>query len=448
VTDYEKIILELREENKKSRGENKRLQLLINDLIKSNDELQQKLAYYENPHSPPSQNSLQWRKQKQEKRQKNGKSNRGGIPGHKGATQKFIPQRTTHHEQSACPKCNGTNITQIKTKKRIMVSIPPPQQYEVTEHVLHRYNCQTCDNEFHNDGNLPPQGNFDGTVIRSVSDMYSKRMTYDTIRESLQEQHGLHITNTTVQSILQTGQILLEPFYEEISHKIHTSDIAGFDETGYPVDGENAWMWVARTATEAQYVLEYSRGGKILKKHWKKFRGTVISDGWRPYVTVFCKNTRQRCTAHLQRESKDVVHKSKNKSAVTLYEEFSEILFYARIYCTLNHEKTQRIAYANYLSGKINSIIERYLDGDDVMIQFGKKLKTAQNNLFTFVIHPGVPSTNNDTEGSIRKCIMQRNVRGQAKSNAGMRMLSVFLTCFETWRIRGQNILSEMAKYI
>ena len=276
-------------------------------LVKSVNELKQKLAYYENPHSPPSQNSLRWKKQKAEKRQKNnGKSNRGGVLGHKGATQKFIPQKTAHHELSACPRCSSTNITQIKPKRRIMVAIPPPQQYEVTEHVLHRYNCQTCHNEFQNDCNLPPTGDFDGTVIRNVADMYSKKMPYDTIRTSLQEQHGLHITNTTVQSILQTGQMLLEPFYEEIRHKILDSVIAHFDETGYPVDGRSAWCWIARTVNEAFYALEYSRGANVLKKYWKKFKGILISDGWKPYVTVFCKNTRQRCTAHLQRESKDV----------------------------------------------------------------------------------------------------------------------------------------------
>ena len=456
MTDYEKIISELRQEIKQSRQENKRLQLLVNDLMKSNEslvntinKLEQKLSYYENPHSPPSSNSLQWRKQKQEKREnRDGKSNRGGIAGHKGATQKFTPQKTTHHRLSACPKCNGTNITQIKTKKRVMVSIPPPQQHVVTEHVLHRYNCQTCHVTFQNDGNLPPTGNFDGSVIKSVVNMFSKRMPYDTIRASLQEQNGLHITNTTVQSILQTGQMLLEPLYEQIRHKINTSGMAGFDETGYSVDGKSAWMWVARTGTEAQYVLEYSRGAKILKKHWKRFKGVVVSDGWKPYVTVFCKNKRQRCTAHLQRESRDVAHKSKDASAVILYGELSEIFSDARIYCTLNHKKMQRITYANYLSGKIDSIIKRYMAGDDAMASFGKKLKIAQNSLFTFVINPGVPPTNNNTECSIRKCVMQRNVRGQAKSNVGMRMLSVFLTCFETWRIRGQNMLSEMAKYI
>jgi len=451
VTDYDKIILELKQENK-------RLSLLVKDLMKSNEslvntinKLEQKLTYYENPHSPPSQNSLLYRKQKSEKRQNkdhDGKSNRGGIAGHKGATQKFIPQKTTHHELSACPKCHSTHITQIKTKKRIMVSIPPPKQYITTEHVLHRYSCRTCDNEFQNDGNLPPTGNFDGTVIRNVVDMYSKRMPYDTIRESLDQQHGLQISNTTVQSILQTGQALLEPLYEQIRHEINTSCTVGFDETGYSVDGKNAWCWVARTGTEACYVLEHSRGGNVLKKHWKRFKGVAVSDGWKPYVTVFCNNTRQRCTAHLQRESKDVSHKSKNELAKILYGEFSEILFYARIFCKLNHKKIQRIAYANYLYLRIDEIVRQYMDGDGVMIKFGEKLKTAQNSLFTFVICPGVPSTNNDTENSIRKCVMQRNVRGQVKSKSGMRMLSVFLSCFETWRIRGQNMLSEMAKYI
>ncbi len=64
------------------------------------------------------------------------------------------------------------------------------------------------------------------------------------------------------------------------------------------------------------------------------------------------------------------------------------------------------------------------------------------------VMYPGVPSTNNDAENSIRKCVVYRNVWGQLKSEKRMKMLSVFLTCFETWRIRDQNSLVEIGKYI
>ena len=54
------------------------------------------------------------------------------------------------------------------------------------------------------------------------------------------------------------------------------------------------------------------------------------------------------------------------------------------------------------------------------MKKFGKKLKNALDDLFTFGMYSGVPSTNNDTENSVRKCVMCRNVRGQIKSEGGM----------------------------
>ncbi len=430
--DHEKIILKLQEEIR---------------------HLKLKLTYYENPHSPPSSNSLEWRKQKRDAKKKrdtgSNKSRRGGIPGHKGTTQKFTPTKTKHHYSSNCPKCGSANIYKIKTSKRIMVGIPEPVPYTVTEHTVYQYNCNKCYNHFQADDTLPPHGCFDGSAIREVVGMFSKRMPYDTIRITLEERYGLNISCTTVQSILRTASILLEPFYEDIHKKIVTASVAGIDETTFPIDGKMGWMWVARTKSEAHYSLEYSRGSKILKKYWKKFSGILVSDGYVPYRTVLFHNIRQRCTAHLQRETKHLaIRKSKSKSSVILYGEFSKMLHDARLYTAEKHSETQRIRHVNHLLKQVDDIISKYFTGDAEMIQFAKKLKTARNSLFTFVIYPHVPSTNNDAENSVRKCIMQRNVRGQMKSNQGMRMLSVFLTCFETWRIRGLNMFSEMAKYI
>jgi len=425
-------------------------------ILKLQEEIRQlklKLTYYENPHSPPSSNSLEWKKQKREAKKKrdadSNKSRRGGILGHKGATQKFIPTNTKHHKSSNCPKCGSANISQSKTRKRIMVGIPEPSPYTVTKHVVYQYNCNKCCNHFQADDKLPPHGNFDGSAIREVVCMFSKRMPYDTIRITLQERYGLNISCTTIQSILRTASILLEPFYENIHKKIVTASVAGIDETTFPIDGKTGWMWVARTKSEAHYSLEYSRGSKILKKYWKKFSGILISDGYVPYRTVLFHNIRQRCTAHLQREAKHLaIRKSKSKLAIALYGKFSKMLHDARLYTAQKHSNIQRIRHVNHLLKQVDDMISKYFTGDAEMIQFAKKLKTARNSLFTFVIYPNVPSTNNDTENSVRKCIMQRNVRGQMKSNQGMRMLSVFLTCFETWRIRGLNMFSEMAKYI
>ena len=329
-----------------------------------------------------------------------------------------------------------------------MVGIPQPIPYVTTQHVLYRYNCNKCSTDFHTNGNLPPCGNFDSSAIREITSLFSKRMPYDTIRITLQERYGLSISCTTVQSILRTASMMLEPLYNDIHSKIVTASVAGLDETTFPIEGKMGWMWVARSKTEAHYTLEYSRGAKILKRHWKKFSGILVSDGYVPYRTVFCNNIKQRCTAHLQRDAKYIAKKSKHKQAGILYGKFSNLLHHARIWSIQKHSEKQRETYKENLLKQIDCIIQQYLVGNTEMIQFGKKLKTARNSLFTFVIHPEVPSTNNDAENSIRKCVMQRNVRGQMKSNQGMKMLSVFLTCFETWRIRGLNVFSEMSKYI
>ncbi len=425
---------------------------IILQLVEENKDLQKRLSYYENPHSPPSKKTLEWRKQKQDAKKNrdydSSKSKRGGIPGHNGGTQKFTSMSTIHHKSDTCPKCGSADISQTKTHKRVMVEIPPPIPYVVTKHMLYQYNCKNCSDSFKTDGNLPPCGSFDASAIREVVSLFSKRMPYDTIRITLQERYGLKISCTTVQSILRTGSNMLKPFYNTIHSKIITANVLGIDETTFPIDGKTGWMWVARSKTESYYTLEYSRGGKILKKHLKKFSGILISDGYVPYRTIFCDNVKQRCTAHLQRDAKYLARKSKDKQAIILYGKFSKLLHRTRIWSIQEHLERQRKRYALDLLKQIDCIIQQYLTGDKEMIQFGGKLKTARNSLFTFVKYPGVPSTNNDTENSIRKCIMQRNVRGQMKSNQGMKMLSVFLTCFETWRIRELNMFSEMVKYI
>ena len=140
----------------------------------------------------------------------------------------------------------------------------------------------------------------------------------------------------------------------------------------------------------------------------------------------------------------------KSDDAQKLYSRFSEMLHLVRLYSKdSQHSDTQRRRHAYYLLRKLHEIISGYRNtGEKEMIRFGNKLYNAADDLFTFVMYPHVPSTNNDTENAIRKCIMHRNIRGQVKSDSGMRMLSVFLTCFETWRINELGVLGQLARYI
>ena len=163
-----------------------------------------------------------------------GKSKRRGIPCHKGASQKFTS--TSHHTSDKCPKCDSIDITQTKIHKRMMVEIPKPVPYITTKHILYQYNCKNCSDNFQTNGNLPPCKSFDGSAIREITSLFSKKMPYDTIRETLHERYGLKISNTTVQSILHNGGVMLEPLYDIIHSEIMTEKILGMDETTFLID--------------------------------------------------------------------------------------------------------------------------------------------------------------------------------------------------------------------
>ncbi len=86
-------------------------------------------------HSPPSSDSLHWRKQKKER-----KSTLPSKPeqkdGHKGTTRSFKPTNTVNHNVENCSKCGSKNIIQTTQQSRIIAEIPKLQPITVTKHVI------------------------------------------------------------------------------------------------------------------------------------------------------------------------------------------------------------------------------------------------------------------------------------------------------------------------
>jgi len=109
-----------------------------------NKKLESKLSYYENPNSPPSSDSIYWRKQKKE-RKTGSPSKPGQKDGHKGVTHSFKPTRMINHTVEKCSRCGSTNIIQTTQQSRIIVEIPKPQPCEITKHVIPSYLCKNCE---------------------------------------------------------------------------------------------------------------------------------------------------------------------------------------------------------------------------------------------------------------------------------------------------------------
>ncbi len=87
------------------------------------EEIKKRLAYYENSNTPPSYDSLYWKKQKKEQRSKN-PSKPGQKKGHEGKTSFHKPTETIHHTAKKCACCGSHKIIQKCQKIRLITEIP------------------------------------------------------------------------------------------------------------------------------------------------------------------------------------------------------------------------------------------------------------------------------------------------------------------------------------
>ena len=66
--------------------------------------------------------------------------------------------------------------------------------------------------------------------------------------------------------------------------------------------------------------------------------------------------------------------------------------------------------------------------------------------MFMFVNHPGMESTNSDTERTVRRVVLSRKVRPRIVSAGGAKTFSTPMTCLMTWKRRGLNIHEALLK--
>ena len=96
---------------------------------------------------------------------------------------------------------------------------------------------------------------------------------------------------------------------------------------------------------------------------------------------------------------------------------------------------------------RIKRMISRHVD-NPLLGKFMTKLKNALPHMFTFVLDPHVPSTNNAAERSLREIVMHRKICGGLKSENTPNIMGNIFTCFMTWKAQGINPLAEMVKYL
>jgi len=412
-------------------------------------ELKKRLQYYENYNSPPSANSLLWKKQKKERRADGSNKDErklGRKNGHEGVSHSFRPSGSIKHSIDRCNRCGSSSISFKHKEYRLIVDVPAPEPYTVKEHIINIYHCKRCNSEVRPEADIPEHGMLGRNLLAMIATLWSEaRLPIGKIASMLKAVYGLKISAGTINNALVNVAESLQKFVNRVRSNINRSKSAGFDETGISINGKKGWIWcaVSGNGNNAFITVEQSRGADVLEKHFHAFDGIAVVDGWKAY-NIFDKQ--QRCWAHIIREADIHALRTGNAIAVELAESLKHL--YHCMKSELKEHPPPDIKLYRRAKDRLRKILAgagRCRDKD--VRKFVGKVSSAGSRLFTFLLYD-TDSTNNDCERVLREVVIHRKIRGLLRNGKGMRMFGNMMTAVMTCRLRGLNPLERVRRYL
>ena len=424
MTSWRQLVRELKKEN---------------DFLKARvEELERRLAFYENPHTPPSKS-----RKKPPRRESSGKL--GAKIGHpKWERKEPEPTGSVEYSEDTCPHCNTELDKPFKTERLLEEEIPEPQPVEVIEHLVNHYKCPKCKKHIIAKNNVP-SGRFGKNVLTHVILLkYDDRLPLRKTVSSLERHYNIHITDVGVFKITNSVAKKLEIPYNELIKKIRNAKVIYADETEIKVDGITYHLWTFVTENDVLFVIRKSRSKSVIEEILgTKFDGIICSDGWIAY-TQYTINL-QRCWAHLLREAKDLAEKYTNFEG--FYNCFKKIFEKIKKIREKNLSLKTRIKWKEKLKEEMEQIIEQMT----AYKEFRKFAVTAKNGLehwFTCVINLFVEPTNNIAERALRELIVQRKIIGGLRREKGARIMEVVTSMIATIKKRELPLFQTIKSYL
>ena len=396
-------------------------------LLKRVEELERKLAQYENANTPSSRLRFPPRIINPNKKKA------GQKEGHDGMTRaKPVPTMSIELIEEKCPHCKSKLGKPFKTISKIIEEVPEPQPVTVTEYKINHYKCKECNNEIIAQSPFPEQSNFGANTLAHTTLLkFDDRLPLKKVCSALERQFNLDISSATVFDITRRVSNKLQPEYESIKKSLRRSKSVNIDETGMRVGGLNFHLWVFTNGNATLYVIRKSRGKNVIEEVLgKDYKGVIISDGWTSYSSY--TDRIQRCWAHLLREAKYLA--SEHSSAKSLYEGLK------KIYGKATSRKPPK-------KDKLITEMRQWIDYAECYKELRKFAITIGNGIehwFTFLDHKNVEPTNNRAERALREMVVQRKIIGTLRNEKGTTIMERIMSCIATWKQRGLNPFYEL----
>jgi transposase len=373
---------------------------------------------------------------------------------HNTSRKRSQPTRIERHALEHCPECHYRLRGESLDYRREVVELPPPLRVEVIEHQVVKRWCPHCEcwcsPQLDLSGQVFGQGRIGVRVAALVGYLRTTmRLTVRQVQTYLLTLHELYLSVGEIVELAHSVRKQLQGRADRLLEQVRQQPVVHQDETGWRENGQNGYVWA--TVSEGREPVRYYEYSPSRSHHVAQrligegYRGTLVSDFYAAYNLI--PGRHQRCWTHLLRD----LHELKEAHAARvdvvqwalavrhLYDEGKNWLHSHD--SPTPEERSQQ--YASLYQRACGLGQRHARDGQHPCWALAKRLLRHQEELFQFVLVPGVPADNNLAERSIRPLVIMRKISGGTRSDEGSKTRLTLASLLGTWRARGLNPFIE-----
>ncbi len=397
------------------------------------------------------------------KRGRERKTRRQRAAEQNAARKKEPPERVTQIRQHAlerCPVCDYKLSGRSIARRRQVIDLPVMPALEVVEHQIIKRWCPKCQTwhvpKLDLSGEVLGQGRIGHRAASLVSWLRATlRLPVKQVQTLLAQIYQLKLSAGEIvalsHAVAQAGQATVAAIKRAILAHPHVH----MDETGWREDGDNGYVWVMCTPDGLRaFTFDFSRAGAVPEALLDGFGGTLVTDFYGAYNDACARH--QRCWVHLLRDLRqlNIDHAMQNLELPP--ERCAALLTWTQaVIQTYRDGKTlterdppptpaERSTQKDALVKRVEQLGLRWAKDKGHPAQaLCKRLLRHADELFEFVVQPGLAPDNNLAERSIRPLVIARKVSGGTRSERGSNTRMDLQTLFATWTAQGKSALDE-----
>jgi transposase len=378
-------------------------------------------------------------------RKKSGKKS-GGQPGHEGHHRAWNPNpdKMVVIEDEHCAAC-GASLMQIEgTVGKHVQEVDLPTITPITIEYEQRIKICVCGHC--NCPELPVDGHVSIGPGMSALMTYlnvAHAFPYDRLSQVSKDLLGFAISEGTIANKLRKMKSKIKEVVEKIKQHVIRAAWMGSDETGTHVAGKLWWEWVWQCPEASYFVIEPSRGYRVVKEHFTEdYQGVICHDNWSAQNNTKA-GAHQLCHAHLLRKLQYAIDKEKSVYAAQMQQLLRESQKdREKIWSVDVSEHTRQEVIESY--SKQLETLNRVLLTQPEEGKLQKCFRKLKDWIFTFMAYPDVPADNNRSEQAIRAAKVKEKISGGFRSPAGATRFADLLSLIHTLRKQHLPLLDSL----